>query len=53
MRKRVKGFIKNSGTIGETAYVGRSGGYHQTWDTGRAGFQKRMQRLSGINRPSE
>ncbi|WP_200798136.1 hypothetical protein [Desulforamulus putei] len=52
MRKRIKGFIKNSGTTGESALVGKTGGYHATWDAGRANDMKKRQRISGINRPS-
>ena len=52
MRKRIRGFMKNAGTRGEVALVGKFGGYHETWDTGRANAIKKMQRITGINRPS-
>lgn len=52
MAKKIKGFIKNAGTTGESALVGK-GGYHETWDTGRANYTKKIQRMTGVNRPSE
>ncbi len=52
MRKKVKGMIKNPGTTGESALVGRTGGYHETWDVGSANDRKKKQKLSGMNRPS-
>ena len=51
MAKRIRGFVKNPGTTGESALVGKIGGYHDTWDTGINSVKKR-QRLTGINRPS-
>ncbi|MEW6696123.1 MAG: hypothetical protein ACOY35_09020 [Bacillota bacterium] len=52
MTKKIKGLIKNAGTKGEAALVGKTGGYHETWDVGRASDIKKKQRLSGMNRPS-
>ncbi|GAB6180548.1 hypothetical protein JCM14036_18670 [Desulfotomaculum defluvii] len=51
MSKRIKGFRKNPGTTGESALVSKTGGYHDTWDTGVNSIKK-SQRLRGINRPS-
>ncbi|WP_169843608.1 hypothetical protein [Desulforamulus ferrireducens] len=52
MSKKIRGFIKNAGTKGEAALVGRTGGYHETWETGAANYSKKRQRITGINRPA-
>ncbi|MDO7786007.1 hypothetical protein [Desulforamulus aquiferis] len=52
MAKRIKGLLKNAGTTGEGSLVGK-GGYHETWDTGKANYIKKIQKMTGINRPSE
>ena len=52
MSKKIRGFIKNAGTMGEAALVGQTSGYHETWDTGVANATKKRQKLTGINRPS-
>ncbi len=48
MAKRIRGILKNPGRLGAANY-----GYRNPWDTGRAAYKKRMQRVTGINRPSE
>lgn len=53
MIRKIKGLVKNAGTTGRSAFVGKTGGYHDTWDTGKASLRKYMQKLKGINRPSE
>jgi hypothetical protein len=50
---KIRGLVKNPGTTGNAAYVGRTGGYHDTWDTGRASYRKRIQKITGINKPAE
>ena len=53
VRKRIKGWVKNPGSAGEASLVGRTGGYHDTWETGKAHFKKYQQKLRGVNRPAE
>lgn len=53
MVKRIRGFIKNPGTTGESAYVGSVGGYHQTWAAGKAARNKQTQKIEGPSQPAE
>ena len=52
MPKRIRGVIKNPGTS-TPASLTTAYGYRSPWDVGKASYNKRIQRIRGVNRPSE